>query len=85
MSSVYKNFSKRVEEKEKRELRAKRIQASASGASVNLETDDSVVSLQVASVLTSDLGTWRPGLETGDSVVSLQVASVWVSDLETDD
>ena len=68
-----KNLSKRVEEKEKRELRAERTQASASGTSFYLETDDSVVGLQVASVLTSDLGTWRPGLETGDSVVSLQV------------
>ena len=74
MSSMDKNLSKRVNEKEKRELRAEWMQASPSGAYFDLETDDSVVSLQVASVLAFDLETWRPGLETDDSIVSLQVA-----------
>ena len=46
-SAMDKNLSKRGEEEEKRELRAERKQASASGSSVDLETDDSVVSLQV--------------------------------------
>ena len=45
-STMDKNVSKRGEEKEKRELREERMQASASGSSVDLETDDSVVSLQ---------------------------------------
>ena len=44
-SSMDKNLSKKGEEKEKRELRAERMQASASGTSIDLETDDSVVSL----------------------------------------
>ena len=85
MSSMDKDLSKRVKGNEKRELRAERMQASASGSSVDLETDDSVVSLQVASVLAPDLETWRSGLEADDSVVSLHVASVRASDLETDD
>ena len=59
-----KNLSKRVEEKEKRGLRAERMQASAYGVSGDLKTDDSVISLQVASALASDLQTWRPGMET---------------------
>ena len=85
MNSMDKNLSKRGEEKEKRELRAERMQASASGASGDLETDDSLISLQVVIVLASDLETWRPGLETDDSIVSFQVASVRESDLKTDD
>ena len=45
-TAMDKNLSNRGEEKERRELRAERMQSSASGASVDLETDDSVVSLQ---------------------------------------
>ena len=40
MSGMDKNSSKRVEEKEKRELRAEQMLASASGTSGDLETDD---------------------------------------------
>ena len=53
-----KNFGKRIEEKENRELRAEWMQASASGTSAgDLETDDSVVTRQVAPVRASDLET----------------------------
>ena len=52
-SAMDKNLSKRGEEKEKRELRAERMQASASEASGDLEIDDWVISLQ----------SWPPGLQ----------------------
>ena len=39
ISSMDKTFSKRVEEKERRELRADRMQTSATGVSSDLETD----------------------------------------------
>ena len=46
-SAMDKDLSNRGEEKEKRELLSERMQTPASVASGDLETDDSVVSLQV--------------------------------------
>ena len=48
INSMDTNLSKRVEEEAKEELQAQQMQASVSGASGDVETDDSLVSLQVA-------------------------------------